>query len=189
MGRNTPEPDVFFPPANATRSTKELLEKKREEKDRQYVFLKTHSSTIEARLIYSRCRTKWITTIDDVTTKLKLFLNNREEKKLGDDEEVRLAIIDDGFFPERDDMDKFVVDHEAFGEDDGDYSEWQAAYQSTYGHGHLMACIIKRVCPRVKLYVAKLDEEFLDGRSQITTTSAAKVRILPSCSTTIGNGA
>ena len=74
--------------------------------------------------------------------RLKLYLNNHKKSGLCKDEEVRLAIIDDGFFPERNDMDKYVVDYDAFGEDDGDYSECQAAFQSTYGHGHLMACII-----------------------------------------------
>ncbi len=116
--------------------------------------------------------------MDEFTLKLMSYLNNRKDhdgknKELGKEDEVRLAIIDDGVYPDRDDIGDHIVESETFYDTDG---QWSAPYQSTYGHGHLIARLIKRLCPKVRLYIAKLDESWREGISQITTKSASKVR-------------
>lgn len=48
-------------------------------------------------------------------------------------------------------------------------------YFSTTGHGTLMAELVQRICPRVHLYVARLDEVNGENNIQPTPESAAKV--------------
>jgi hypothetical protein len=52
---------------------------------------------------------------------------------------------------------------------------WPGFYQSAYGHGTLMARLIHQMCPSVRLYIAKLNELWSEGKSQITADSAAEV--------------
>jgi hypothetical protein len=118
--------------------------------------------------------------MDEFVLKLMSYLNNRKDQDgndmgLGEQEEVKVAIIDDGVYPDRDEIGNHIVESETFYDKD---DNWPAPYQSTYGHGHLMARLIKRLCPKVRLYIAKLDESWREGRSQITTKSAYKVWLI-----------
>lgn len=56
-------------------------------------------------------------------------------------------------------------------------------YFSSSGHGTLMANLIKRVFPRVQLYIARLDTK--KDTKQLTATSASKVRHASFCAHTI----
>jgi hypothetical protein len=51
-------------------------------------------------------------------------------------------------------------------------------YFSSRGHGTLMALLIRRVCPKAELYIARLNQgNSQEGnRIQLTADSAAKVR-------------
>ena len=51
-------------------------------------------------------------------------------------------------------------------------------YFSSRGHGTLMASLIRRVCPKAELYIARLNQGIsADGNKvQLTAESAAKVR-------------
>lgn len=94
--------------------------------------------------------------------------------RLAEDKEIKVAIIDDGVDVDRDDMIKSVEAGETFFDNQG---QWPGHYTSSQGHGHLMACLIRQLCPRVKLYIAKLNEVWIDGKAQITAESAASVRL------------
>ena len=119
--------------------------------------------------------------MDEFGQTLTTYLNNRKDKDgkqkgLDSNEVVKVAIIDDGVYPDRDGIGDHIAEGETFYDNEG---HWPGHYQSTYGHGHLMACLIKRLCPKARLYIAKLNELWRDGRSQITTESAAEVRRNP----------
>lgn len=115
--------------------------------------------------------------MDEFSQTVTTYLVNRKDegkpKGLDPNEVVKVAIIDDGVYPDRDGVGDHIEGGETFYDNEG---HWPGHYQSTYGHGHLMACLIKRLCPKVKLYIAKLNELWRDGRSQITSESAAEVR-------------
>lgn len=98
-----------------------------------------------------------------------------KQVRLAEDKEIRVAVIDDGVNIDCDDIAENVEEGETFCDNAG---HWPGYYQSSYGHGHLMACLIRDLCPRVKLYVAKLNEMWVDGRPRITPESAAKVSSL-----------
>lgn len=115
--------------------------------------------------------------------KLKRWLNHelsqkrsdKENFQLAEDKVIKVAVIDDGVDYDKDDISKNVAVGETF-YDDGGY--WPGYYQSSQGHGHLMACIIRNLCPSVKLYIAKLNEEWVNGKLQIVPMSAVQVIVL-----------
>jgi hypothetical protein len=86
---------------------------------------------------------------------------------------INVAIIDDGVDPERHDVGSNIECGETFYDN---WGQWPGFYQSSSGHGHLMARHIKQLCPKVRLYVAKLNEMWSDGKWQITAESAANVQ-------------
>ncbi|KAH8199094.1 hypothetical protein TruAng_006730 [Truncatella angustata] len=96
----------------------------------------------------------------------KLSETEREEKG-----RKQVAIIDDGLDIDRDDIGRNVALGETFYDNKG---HWPGFYQSAYGHGTLMANQIRQICPKVQLYVAKLNEVWSDGKPQITAKSAAQ---------------
>ena len=89
---------------------------------------------------------------------------------------INVAIIDDGVDPERDDIGSNIECGETFYDN---WGHWPGFYQSSSGHGHLMARHIRQLCPKVRLYIAKLNELWGAGESQITAESAANVRQFP----------
>ncbi|KAI9689796.1 MAG: hypothetical protein M1822_009678 [Bathelium mastoideum] len=153
-GRAMPKADFDIVPAQQQTVTK-LSEKEREENSLQQ---------------------QWFTCMDEFGRTLLAYLNNRDgedgrRRELDENEVVKVAIIDDGVYPDRDGIGGHIDAGETFYDIEG---HWPGHYQSTYGHGHLMACLIKRLCPRVRFYIAKLNELWRHGRSQITTESAAE---------------
>jgi hypothetical protein len=89
--------------------------------------------------------------------------------------EVRVALIDDGIDKLQGRFGDSIIDGVSF------YTslerfDTKPYYFSSSGHGTLMARLIRRVCPKVHLYVARLDEgQSFDGSRQPTADSAAKV--------------
>lgn len=81
-------------------------------------------------------------------------------------EPIKVALIDDGVDTAFQDLGSIIADGISFcTRENGLYSSY---YQSSGGHGTIIASLIRRVCPKVKLYVAKLDDK-------VTAGSAAKV--------------
>jgi subtilisin family serine protease len=108
--------------------------------------------------------------MDDFAEFLKAYFR---ENKLTEDKEIKVAIIDDGVDIDHEDIAKESIrDGETFYNNDG---SWPGFYQSSNGHGTLMACLITQICPKAKLYIAKLNEVWTNSKSQITAESAAKV--------------
>jgi hypothetical protein len=121
-------------------------------------------------------RERWLKCTEDFAGILKKYLNNRMASKddpLNPDQFIKVAVIDDGVDADRDDIGRNIDEGETFYDNKG---HWPGYYQSGYGHGHLMACLIRQLCPKVRLYIAKLNELWSDGKPQITAESAAKVR-------------
>jgi subtilisin family serine protease len=98
---------------------------------------------------------------------LRIYFRNHPLEK---DREIKVAVIDDGVNLDHPDVRGNIVAGETFYNNNG---HWQGFYQSSQGHGTLMASIICQLCPKVKLYVAKLNEVWVNSQSQITAESAA----------------
>ncbi|KAF4631245.1 hypothetical protein G7Y89_g6885 [Cudoniella acicularis] len=111
---------------------------------------------------------RWLNCMESFATFLKKYIRNNP---LSEEKEIKVAIIDDGVNLDYGDIGTRVVDGETFYNNDG---HWQGFYQSSNGHGTLMACLISQICPKVKLFIAKLNEEWTNSQSQITAESAAK---------------
>ncbi|KAH6624421.1 hypothetical protein B0J18DRAFT_409874 [Chaetomium sp. MPI-SDFR-AT-0129] len=122
---------------------------------------------------------RWLKCTESFGKLLRKWLNHHlleadgdgKQVRLAEDKEIRVAVIDDGVNIDCDDIAENVEEGETFCDNAG---HWPGYYQSSYGHGHLMACLIRDLCPRVKLYIAKLNEMWVDGRPRITPESAAK---------------
>ena len=95
--------------------------------------------------------------------------------------EVRVALIDDGVQFGHDSLQDKVQDGCSF--DDGyDSIELPGArrpyYESTTGHGTLMANMICRVCPNAKIFACRLNVfPGENGKSHFSAKSAADVRL------------
>jgi hypothetical protein len=106
-----------------------------------------------------------------------VFVNNASKTIGYHGEGVRVAILDDGI-----DMTyaheigcvgkSFFVNKRP----DGSEYYWPWYFSST-GHGTLMAALVRKICPDVKLFVARLDQTISDenGRFQPTADSAVEV--------------
>lgn len=84
--------------------------------------------------------------------------------------DVIVAVIDDGI-----DISNKMLRHKVIGGtsfDTGTRSHFRA---SIHDHGTIMACMIVRVCPRVKIYAIKVQTSATEGGLQIDVTSAANV--------------
>lgn len=115
-------------------------------------------------------RQRWLQCTEAFAQILKKYMNNCPALK--EDQFIKVAIIDDGVDPDKDNIGENIADGETFYDNKG---HWPGYYQSSYGHGHYMAGLIQQLCPKVRLYIAKLNELWSDGKSQITAESAAKV--------------
>ncbi|KAF4546015.1 uncharacterized protein LTHEOB_4667 [Lasiodiplodia theobromae] len=116
---------------------------------------------------------KWLTCMDDFATFVQNVdldtsrLNGLEPKP------ITVALIDDGF----DINEQSVVDKVVGGRSFRNQNNLNAPYWATSGfHGTVMASLICRVCPKVQLYVLRLDEHSAgeQGKRQITAKSAEK---------------
>ncbi|PVI04647.1 hypothetical protein DM02DRAFT_668856 [Periconia macrospinosa] len=88
---------------------------------------------------------------------------------------VKIAIIDDGVNSTFMDLNKNIGAGQSYSIRDKEQGLWNPYYHSTNRHGTVMACLIRQMCPKAQLYVAKLDETAVQGgKVQITASSAAK---------------
>ena len=131
------------------------------------------AATLQAEL---EVRHRWLNTMDDFAS---LLGKVESLDKLELEEPITVALIDDGI-----DMDDTILQPDtivggrSFCSRDTEQNLIQPYYVSSAGHGTAMASLICRVCPKVRLYVLKLDEYGSEpGRRQITAKSAAKVLI------------
>lgn len=90
-------------------------------------------------------------------------------------EDIRVAVIDDGINGFEDDLSESIAHGVSYsGTSDAD-KLIRSYYLSSGGHGTMMARLIRRICPGVKLYVARLEEYRSSNKRFITARSATKV--------------
>lgn len=124
---------------------------------------------------------KWLESIDSFAAELKTLME-KIGKKYHQDDEVKVALIDDGVdLCEKAFRDR-VIHGKSFGYYwDGEQRDQRAKqwYVSETGHGTVMAHMILRVCPMAKIYPIKLDitRDPTTRASKIKPESAAEVRI------------
>src|ERR1700733_2709648 len=85
--------------------------------------------------------------------------------------DVKVAIIDDGIDKLQEGFGDSIDDGVSFYTSPGTF-DTRPYYFSSQGHGTLMAKLIRRVSPRAKLYIARLDQGPTTG--QPTAESAIK---------------
>lgn len=90
---------------------------------------------------------------------------------------IKVAVIDDGIDSVYN-MDKFATTLKK-GKSFCAGPKHLPFYFSSTGHGTLMADLVQRICPRVHLYVARLDGLQTGGTVGPTAESAAKVSKSP----------
>ncbi|KAH8586376.1 hypothetical protein B0O99DRAFT_695557 [Bisporella sp. PMI_857] len=87
---------------------------------------------------------------------------------------VKIAIIDDGVDAALDIFDDKIVSGASFSSPFAMDVSLNPYFVSSDQHGTMMADLILRMCPRAKLFVAKLEERYsMNGRRHITPKSAA----------------
>jgi len=101
------------------------------------------------------------------------FIRNIRDSELPSDRRpIKVAVIDDG-------IDLFTNDEQFTATLKGGRSfctgpKRPPFFFSSTGHGTLMSDLVQRICPKVHLYVARLDELLGDNKVQPTAESAAK---------------
>ena len=102
-----------------------------------------------------------------------------ESIPVGHDEswqDITVAVIDDGIDGLRDDLVDNIASGISFCRLPDTDNMMLPYYISSGGHGTLMSSLICRVCPQVRLFVARVEEyTSSDGSRHITAQSAAKV--------------
>ncbi|GKZ19601.1 hypothetical protein AbraIFM66951_002875 [Aspergillus brasiliensis] len=121
---------------------------------------------------------KWLAAIAAFTGEFKTIMHNMRKKRLQNkDNEVRVALIDDGVHFTGQEFRGKLINGKSFGyeHDRGTLREKQW-YVSDTGHGTTMARLILQVCPFAKIYPIKLDTVTNphSGTVEIKTESAIR---------------
>ncbi|KAL9636665.1 MAG: hypothetical protein Q9164_002684 [Protoblastenia rupestris] len=133
-----------------------------------------HNNTSKIRQGLPEHREHWISCM----AKFAEFIRGYPIKPNIPLEEVKVALLDDGVDTTIDGLNEIIPYGETFSKRPKDL--WNPYHFSTNGHGTTMAVLIRRICPNIKLYVAKLEEEsgyvesISDYDSRITVSSASK---------------
>lgn len=106
---------------------------------------------------------------------VKLLRDIPHEKKAPP---VKVAIIDDGVDLSPLSLDGTIATGKSFCPYAHSTDLMNSYYVPSGNHGTCMAMLIRKLCPDVKFYVARLDERQVpgSGQRQITAKSAAEVR-------------
>ncbi|KAI9667432.1 MAG: hypothetical protein M1821_000247 [Bathelium mastoideum] len=121
---------------------------------------------VRARDYQNEQRQKWIACIDRFANFIR-SIPGAEDRGI-----VKIALIDDGVDGTFDDLSRNIERGISYSRRSKDL--YNPYYHSMGGHGTIMAHLIRRVCPFVRLYVAKLEEEPVQEQLRITAASAAK---------------
>jgi hypothetical protein len=104
------------------------------------------------------------------------FIINVQTNQAASLKDVNVAVIDDGIDYALEDLRDNIacgVSYYYLSNQPVDY------WVLPGGHGTAMARLIRRICPHVKLYIARLDEGVgKNGKRQITAESATKVNLV-----------
>ncbi|KAI1123723.1 hypothetical protein F5Y10DRAFT_285770 [Nemania abortiva] len=118
-----------------------------------------------------RCMTEFRKLLYDAENTFSRIENRKIEEEIN--EPIKVALIDDGV--NINELEHTPIGGRSFCPRNEDKSRNFPYYVSSSGHGTVMASQIYRICPRVQLYVLKL-EDYPDehGNRQITARSAAQ---------------
>ena len=91
---------------------------------------------------------------------------------------VKIAIIDDGVDVSHLSLDGTIATGKSFCPYAHSTDLMNSYYVPSGNHGTCMATLIRKICPEISFYVARLDERHVpgSGQRQITAKSAADVR-------------
>jgi hypothetical protein len=96
------------------------------------------------------------------------FVKNMPDPK----REIKVAVVDDGVDKLQGSFGDSIITGVSFYTSQRGFGTWPH-YFSSSGHGTLMAQLVRRICPKAKLYIARLDEGI---NGEPTIESAIKVR-------------
>ena len=94
-----------------------------------------------------------------------------------DQREVKVCLIDDGVKSHHAGLDENIACGESWARPRVFQDSHSPYTTSAKGHGTVMAYYIRRLCPGVRLYVAKLDPHTSPSGFTFTVESAAKVSL------------
>ena len=89
--------------------------------------------------------------------------------------QVKVAIIDDGVKSSVDNLDDIIERGESLVKQANPKQRHSPYTTSSRGHGTVMAYYIRRVCPNVRLYIAKLNPQTVQRQVTFTIESATEV--------------
>ncbi|KAF2113700.1 hypothetical protein BDV96DRAFT_578247 [Lophiotrema nucula] len=113
-------------------------------------------------------RELWMDCMKEFAT----FIQNYEP--LANQPVIKVALIDDGVDSTFDDLSSIIKEGQSYSIRDKELGLWNPYYHSADGHGTVMAWLIRLICPRVQIYVAKLNELQTQDKVEITASSAIK---------------
>ena len=103
------------------------------------------------------------------------FIEEFEISEPSQNDPIKVAIIDDGVKSSYAGLDANIDEGESWVQQAKRQDPHSPYNTSAKGHGTVMAYYIRRVCPKVRLYVAKLDPRLVQGRLIFSIESAAEV--------------
>ena len=103
------------------------------------------------------------------------FIEELEVSESSQSDPIKVAIIDDGVKSSHAGLDANIDEGESWVRQAKQRDPYSPYNTSAKGHGTVMAYYIRRVCPKVRLYVAKLDPRMVQGRLVFSMESAAEV--------------
>ncbi|KAF9634998.1 hypothetical protein BFW01_g5893 [Lasiodiplodia theobromae] len=132
---------------------------------------RSYSSQIKTKLSPSEIGNSRI----DQMKMLTKFLREVEHPELARVRPVKIAIIDDGFDSSFDMMDIAYAEIETGNSFWPSFPESAHSYYVPSGnHGTQIASLICQLCPRSKLYIARLEEQFTQSGHRVINAASAK---------------
>ncbi|KAH6983625.1 peptidase S8/S53 domain-containing protein, partial [Ilyonectria sp. MPI-CAGE-AT-0026] len=130
-------------------------------------------------------RREWIQCMEKSADFVRGYREDMEEEE--DDPEkhpprVKVALIDDGVDGLNADLSRIIAAGQTFSKREkhqynSHFKHYNSYFKSTRGHGTIMAMLIRKICPNVRLYVAKLNEE-KTGRNSFSITAESAVKAI-----------
>ncbi|KAI0466816.1 peptidase S8/S53 domain-containing protein [Xylaria cf. heliscus] len=126
----------------------------------------SHAKDFESIETYRKDGNTWISSVEDLTC----FLLNHEEETVSP---IKIAILDDGLDATVPELQNAIALGKSFSPYPNSTEFMKAYFLPSGRHGTLMATLIRKICPKPEIYIARLEEYFdKDGRARYTATSA-----------------
>ncbi|RSL99034.1 hypothetical protein CEP52_010008 [Fusarium oligoseptatum] len=114
---------------------------------------------------------EWIKCMERFADFIRAYRLDIEEQEAPP--RIKVALIDDGVDGLNGELSSVIAAGQTFSErTNHDYNPY---FKSTRGHGTIMAMLIRKICPNLRLYVAKLNEQ-RTGRNTMSITAESAVK-------------